>query len=179
MVANISLAPSLGFSSYPENLGKIENKGWEISLSAIPYKNTAKQAYWTITVNGSHNTDKLLKISEAMKYRNDKSASDLKDTPLPRYEEGESLSRIWVVRSLGIDPASGDEILLKRNGEMTSAVNWSANDVVPIGNTEPNGKDILILPLHTEVGEQMSASGISLAVRYIIRPCLTRWKMLI
>ena len=72
-----------------------------------------------------------------MKYRNDKSASDLKDTPLPRYEEGESLSRIWVVRSLGIDPASGDEILLKRNGEMTSAVNWSANDVVPIGNTEP------------------------------------------
>ena len=65
-----------------------------------------------------------------MKYRNDKSASDLKDTPLPRYEEGESLSRIWVVRSLGIDPASGDEILLKRNGEMTSAVNWSANDVV-------------------------------------------------
>ena len=116
MVANISLAPSLGFSSYPENLGKIENKGWEISLSAIPYKNTAKQAYWTITVNGSHNTDKLLKISEAMKYRNDKSASDLKDTPLPRYEEGESLSRIWVVRSLGIDPASGDEILLKRNG---------------------------------------------------------------
>ena len=137
MVANISLAPSLGFSSYPENLGKIENKGWEISLSAIPYKNTAKQAYWTITVNGSHNTDKLLKISEAMKYRNDKSASDLKDTPLPRYEEGESLSRIWVVRSLGIDPASGDEILLKRNGEMTSAVNWSANDVVPIGNTEP------------------------------------------
>ena len=38
MVANISLAPSLGFSSYPENLGKIENKGWEISLSAIPYK---------------------------------------------------------------------------------------------------------------------------------------------
>ena len=47
------------------------------------------------------------------------------------------LSRIWVVRSLGIDPASGDEILLKRNGEMTSAVNWSANDVVPIGNTEP------------------------------------------
>ena len=137
MVTSISLAPSLGFGSYPENLGKIENKGWEISLSAIPYKNTAKQAYWTITVNGSRNTDKLLEISEAMKYRNDLNASNLKDTPLPRYEEGESLSRIWVVRSLGIDPASGDEILLKRNGEMTSAVNWSANDVVPIGNTEP------------------------------------------
>ena len=88
MVTSISLAPSLGFGSYPENLGKIENKGWEISLSAIPYKNTAKQAYWTITVNGSRNTDKLLEISEAMKHRNDMNASNLTDTPLPRYEEG-------------------------------------------------------------------------------------------
>ena len=80
MVTSISLAPSLGFGSYPENLGKIENKGWEISLSAIPYKNTAKQAYWTITVNGSRNTDKLLEISEAMKHRNDMNASNLTDT---------------------------------------------------------------------------------------------------
>ena len=65
-------------------------------------------------VNGSHNADKLLKISEAMKHMNDQNSLKLKDMPLPRYEEGESLSRIWVVRSLGIDPASGDEILLKR-----------------------------------------------------------------
>ena len=137
MITQVSLAPSVGFPQYPENIGKIENKGWEISLSAIPYKNTAKQAYWTIMVNGSHNADKLLKISEAMKHMNDQNSLKLKDMPLPRYEEGESLSRIWVVRSLGIDPASGDEILLKRNGEMTSAVNWNANDVVPIGNTEP------------------------------------------
>lgn len=137
MITMVSLPPSVGFAQYPENIGKIENKGWEISLSAIPYKNVAKQAYWTITLNGSHNTDKLLKISEAMKHMNDVNASNLKDTPLPRYEEGESLSRIWVVQSLGIDPASGDEILLKRNGEMTSAVNWNANDVVPVGNTEP------------------------------------------
>lgn len=137
MVTMVSLAPSVGFSQYPENIGKIENKGWELSFSGIPYKNVAKQAYWTITVNGSHNADKLVKISEAMKHTNDRNAADLKDKPLPRYEEGESLSRIWVVRSLGIDPATGDEILLKRNGEMTSSSNWNANDVVPVGNTEP------------------------------------------
>ena len=50
-------------------------------------------------MNGSRNTDKLLEISEAMKHRNDLNASNLKDTPLPRYEEGESLSRIWVAVS--------------------------------------------------------------------------------
>lgn len=137
LVTQVSLAPSVGFSSYPENLGKIENKGWEITLSAIPFRNVVKQAYWTVSINGSHNRDRLLKISEAMRHINELNSGQLKDKPLPRYEEGESLSRIWVVRSLGIDPATGDEILLKRNGEMTSYTQWDPNDVVPVGNTEP------------------------------------------
>lgn len=137
MVTQVSLAPSVGFAQYPENMGEIENKGWEVTLSAIPYRNPSKQSYWTISLNGSHNRDKLVKISEAMRHINELNAGNLTNTPLPRYEEGQSLSRIWVVRSLGIDPASGEEILLKRNGEMTSSANWDASDIVPIGNTEP------------------------------------------
>lgn len=137
MVTQVSLAPSIGFSQYPENLGEIENRGWEVTLSVIPYRNLSKQSYWTISLNGSHNRDKLVKISEAMRHINELNAGNLTNTPLPRYEEGQSLSRIWVVRSLGIDPASGEEILLKRNGEMTSHLKWDPADVVPIGNTEP------------------------------------------
>ena len=137
LITNISLAPSLGFTTYPENLGKIENKGWEISLSAIPYRNPAKQAYWTVTLNGSHNKDKLVEISEAMRHINEKSTNELKDSPLPRYQEGYSMSSIWVVPSLGIDPATGDEILVKRNGELTNQAGYSGTDAVPYGNTEP------------------------------------------
>jgi putative outer membrane protein, probably involved in nutrient binding len=137
MITMVSLAPSVGFAQYPENIGKLENRGWELTLSAIPYRNVARQSYWTVTLNGSHNTDKLLEISEAMRHINEVNAGNLKNAPLPRYEEGQSVNRIWVVRSLGIDPASGNEILLKRNGEMTSAVNWDAKDAVPVGNTEP------------------------------------------
>ena len=137
MITMVSLAPSVGFAQYPENIGKLENRGWELTLSAIPYRNVARQSYWTVTLNGSHNTDKLLEISEAMRHINEVNAGNLKNAPLSRYEEGQSVNRIWVVRSLGIDPASGNEILLKRNGEMTSAVNWDAKDAVPVGNTEP------------------------------------------
>lgn len=137
LITKISLAPSLGFTTYPENLGKIENKGWEISLSAIPYRNPAKQAYWTVTLNGSHNKDKLVEISEAMRHINEKSTNELKDSPLPRYQEGYSMSSIWVVPSLGIDPATGDEILVKRNGELTNQAGYSGTDAVPYGNTEP------------------------------------------
>lgn len=138
LITNVTLAPSVGFTSYPENVGKIENKGWEISLSGIPYRNPAKQSYWTITVNGSHNRDKLVEISEAMRHINELSTKNLENSPLPRYEEGYSMSSIWVVPSLGIDPASGEEILVKRNGELTGASNYSGVDAVPMGNTEPN-----------------------------------------
>ena len=136
MVTSITLAPSLGFNTYPSNLGKIENQGVEFSVSAIPYQDRARQAYWTVTVNGSRNIDKLVEISEAMRHMNEQNMAGTKDAPLPRYQEGESLNRIWVVKSLGIDPATGDEILLKRNGEMTGV--WDAVDLVPVGNTEPD-----------------------------------------
>ena len=67
---------------------------------------------------------------------NERNNAGQEDTPLPHYEEGESINRIWVVRSLGIDPATGEEILLKRNGEMTN--DYDVVDLVPYGTTEPD-----------------------------------------
>lgn len=139
LLTQITLAPSLGFSSFPQNLGMIENKGVEFTLGFIPYQNTAKQAYWTISFNGSHNRDKLKKISNAMKKMNDINSESIKEgktnVPLPRYVEGESLNGIWAVRSLGIDPSTGKEILLKRDGSMTGV--YDVVDFVSCGLTEP------------------------------------------
>lgn len=134
-LAQISLAPSIGFATYPENLGTIENKGVELNFSFIPYRNREKQAYWVITLNGSHNRDKITKISEALRHMNEKNNAEQASAPLPRYTEGESMNRIWVVKSLGIDPATGDEIFLKRNGQISSI--YDVADIVPYGNTEP------------------------------------------
>ena len=134
-LTQITLAPSLGFNSYPENMGTLENKGVELNFAFIPYQNTAKSAYWTISLNGSHNTDKLKKISEALRHMNEENYNKQEDSPLPHYEEGESINRIWAVRSLGIDPMTGEEILLKRNGKMTGE--YDVVDLVPCGTTEP------------------------------------------
>ena len=60
-LTDITLAPSLGFSSIPENLGTIENKGVEFAVSFIPYKDASREAYWIINFNGSHNRDKMTK----------------------------------------------------------------------------------------------------------------------
>lgn len=134
-LTQVTLAPSLGFSSYPSNMGTLQNQGVELNFAFIPYRNEAKEAYWVISVNGSHNTNKLLKISEALAKMNETNANADSVTPLPRYEEGKSTTAIWAVRSLGIDPATGDEILLKRDGTITSE--YDVVDAVICGDTEP------------------------------------------
>jgi hypothetical protein len=55
--------------------------------------------------------------------------------PLPQYREGESTTTLYVVRSLGVDPVTGKEVYLKRDGTKTFV--WNANDKVPVGDTNP------------------------------------------
>ena len=57
------------------------------------------------------------------------------DAPLPQYREGESTTTLYVVRSLGVDPVTGKEVYLKRDGTKTFV--WDANDKVPVGDTSP------------------------------------------
>jgi len=134
-LTQVTLAPSIGFTSYPSNMGTLQNQGVELNLAFIPYRNEAKEAYWVISINGSHNTNKLLKISEALAKMNETNANADSVTPLPRYVEDMSTTAIWAVRSLGIDPATGDEILLKRDGTVTSK--YDVVDAVVCGDTEP------------------------------------------
>ena len=51
-------------------------------------------------------------------------------------KEGESMSAIKAVPSLGIDPATGLEIYVKKNGTLT--YEWDAADKVLCGDTEPD-----------------------------------------
>jgi len=58
-----------------------------------------------------------------------------KKHPLPRYENGYSQTTIWAVRSMGIDPQTGREVFLTRDGQLTNL--YSSSDQVPVGDTEP------------------------------------------
>ena len=130
-----ALAPSVGFSNVKDNLGTISNKGVEATLRVMPYRNPSKQAYMNIVVTGARNKSTIEKISNALKYQNERQIEKTDTRPLPRYESGYSQTIIWAVPSMGIDPISGDEVFLKRNGLLTGV--WDAADQVPMGDTEP------------------------------------------
>ncbi len=135
LLTNYDLAPSTGFGSMTMNAGELQNQGFDATLNVIAVQDIRNQFYWTWNVNANHNRNKIRKVSDYLRKINEeqlKSAS----APLPIYQEGQSTTTLYAVRSLGIDPVTGQEVFLKRNGEKTFV--WDAADKVPVGNTTPD-----------------------------------------
>lgn len=61
MVFSVPLSFATGMSSIYQNVGKLENKGFEASLNAVLFKN--KDITWTFAWNGSINKNKVKKLS--------------------------------------------------------------------------------------------------------------------
>ena len=105
---------------------------------------------FSVFANLSHNKNEILKISNSLSNYNDKvnehyegynqwNSSDEKYAkPFMKYEEGGSLTSIFGMKSLGIDPSSGQEVFERKDGTVTC--DWEANEQQIIGNTEPDAK---------------------------------------
>ena len=136
MLTSVSVAPSLGLPSntFTSNLGKIQNKGVEVNLNAVLIRDQGKDFEWSVMLQEAHNKNKIMEISTALKNINEKNNQD-KTTPAAVYEEGESMSAIKAVPSLGIDPTTGQELFMKKDGTITYT--WDATDKVICGDSEP------------------------------------------
>ena len=134
LLLSISTPPSMGVTNVMDNLGETRNWGYEWSLSGLLIK--SNQLYWRMGLSGHHTENKLKKISNSMKRQND---SAMRETgvaaPKVQLEEGESSTAIYAVPSLGIDPATGQEIFIKKDGSYTFS--YDVKDKVALGNTVP------------------------------------------
>lgn len=134
LLLDVTKAPSVGVATAKENVGEIENKGIELSTRIVPVR--TKDWNWTVAMTYSYNKNRIRKISDALKAQNEKSLSDKNSRmPLPIYVEGESLTTLKVVPSAGIDPATGREIYIKRDGSYT--FDYDPRDKVTFGDTSP------------------------------------------
>ncbi|WP_170831111.1 SusC/RagA family TonB-linked outer membrane protein [Arachidicoccus rhizosphaerae] len=133
LVSSVNLPASNGFTSYIDNIGKLRNKGFEIQATYYILNNTEKGLTWSITGAAVQNLNKVLETSQALKDAQ-KSIQNATGNPGQLYMEGYSTTAIWVVKSLGIDPSTGKELYLTKDG--ASTYTWSGDDVVAVGNTE-------------------------------------------
>lgn len=140
-VTDIAVPPSNGFSTFKANLGNLQNKGFDFRLDYRLYYNNKTRSAFSLYVNVSRNKNILKKLSNSLKTFNaqqDAKASTTdrtSTTPRVRFVEGQSISTIWAVKSLGIDPATGREVYLSRNGE--PVFTWDAADQVAAGDQLP------------------------------------------
>lgn len=146
LINNVTVPSSTGFTTYIDNIGEIENKGFELDFRSDLLRRN--DWYVALYANLAHNKNKILKISESLKAYNE-SVNEFFDNristvegnrsqPHHQYTEGGSESSIWGVRSMGIDPATGNEVFVRKDGTLTNE--WSASDQVIIGNTEPKAQ---------------------------------------
>ena len=150
LVFSQTIVPSTGFTSVQDNLGRVRNKGIEAGLNVVVFQTS--ESFLNVFAKVAFNDNRITEISESMKAYNEQqraaAISSGSELPVVQYYDGCPMNTIWAVRSLGIDPISGNEIFLDKNGNMTNT--WSATDLYNCGSEDPlyNGNFGLNTEIH-------------------------------
>lgn len=131
LLANITTPGSLGVKQTYMNLGAQKTRGVEATLRLTPVSLPHKEMNWNLSANMRHYVAAYRKIGHALDAMNE--ANKLLPDELTRYYDGGSPTAIWGVPSAGIDPATGKEIFIRKDGTYT--FDYSTDDEVVLGDT--------------------------------------------
>lgn len=139
---------SSGLGSYSVNMGKLETKGYDFSIGYwlirdrerdVTLYAQASGGYSKSTYNGFNN--RLEQLNSIYTQEDGNPSQNLNS--LVRYQDGYSPSTLWAVRSLGIDPATGKELFLTKEGNPT--FEYRATDRVALGTRDPKMEGVISL----------------------------------
>jgi TonB-linked SusC/RagA family outer membrane protein len=118
------LPESSGFSSITENIGSVENKGFEFSLATDNLQGDLK---WNTSFNLSLNRNKVTRLYNHQPLDDIGRGSN-------SVREGEPIGIFYSYKSLGVDPSTGDIVFADMNhdGKITTV------DRTKIGNPHPD-----------------------------------------
>ncbi|MGL5682224.1 MAG: SusC/RagA family TonB-linked outer membrane protein [Marinifilaceae bacterium] len=135
LLVYLALPPSLGATQTAVNMGKQITKGYTASLNLYPIKK--HELTWGINANARHLNYEYKKLGKQLEKLNQQS----RGASLSRYYDGGSQSDLWAVRSAGIDPISGREIFIRKDGTHTFTHN--VEDEVVVGNSQPKVEGVV------------------------------------
>ncbi|WMI64168.1 SusC/RagA family TonB-linked outer membrane protein [Aestuariibaculum sp. YM273] len=138
LVVSIDKPSSTGVVSYPINAGLMNTTGVESMLRFSPVYNLEDQIIWTVVVNASTVSSKYDNFRNLLQNLNDEATLN---NSLQRYYDGFSPDDIWTVESLGIDPATGEEVFLTKDGRPT--FEYSSEDIKKMGNSRPSVEGVI------------------------------------
>ncbi|SMC52219.1 SusC/RagA family TonB-linked outer membrane protein [Pedobacter africanus] len=126
----VTLPSSTGVTQVAQNIGGQVTRGFTITTDYSLIKKD--QFNWRVNLNMRQLKAEYRKMGNQLNSFNQANRS----RNLVRYYDGGSPSDLWTVRSVGIDPATGREIFLNKNGEQTFVYNFQ--DEVIVGNSDPD-----------------------------------------
>ena len=135
LLVQIGTASSTGVKTLPRNVGKQITEGITLTMNYSIIRR--EDMFWSVNMNLRHQTSEYKEVSEVLTKYN----LDNRNRNLTRYYDGGSPSDLWAVRSCGIDPATGREIFLDKNGEQTFVHNY--DDEVVVGNSDPKVEGVI------------------------------------
>ncbi len=130
LILPLSTPLSSGTERITANIGKQQNVGFEFNVSGKVID--TKELMWRVSFNGSHNKNTLLEIGETLKRDNEENLSSGGSGVM--YIEGKSTTTLYRVRSAGIDPITGQEILITKDNKYT--FDYNSRDMVDVGDTQ-------------------------------------------
>ncbi len=139
LLALITTPGSMGVKTVAMNAGQQKTNGVEATLKISPVYRPQERINWNISLNGTHAKARYAKIGNAFSSLNDEQKASLAGTT--RYYDGGSPTAIWAVRSAGIDPATGKELFIKKDGSYSFT--YDTDDETVIGDTEPKLEGII------------------------------------
>lgn len=138
LIADMYIPSSSGFLSYKDNVGEILNQGFELNLRLKVLGKKEVSLY--VNGNLARNKNRIEKISDALQSYNKRvednySTYTNNNKPMLKFVEGASTTSIYAMRSLGIDPQTGKEMFVAKDG--TVGNKWIASENVAVGDKEP------------------------------------------
>lgn len=134
MLTNVTIPTSTGFSYVKDNLGLVRNSGVEAKASYMLWK--AKDGFVNMYGTFIYTKNRIIRLSDSMKAYNEKMLKTAEDTgtstPVLMYQDGLSMNTIWAMPSAGIDPQTGREIYIRKDGTLT--YDYDATQLVPAGD---------------------------------------------
>lgn len=137
MLTSVSRPTSTGFATVMDNLGLVRNQGFDLTANVTVWQ--GRDAFVNVYGAIAYNKNKIIKLSESMRTYNESmlklSEDKNQSQPVLMYEDGQSMNTIWAVPSAGIDPQTGQEIYIKKDGTLT--YQYDSNDRVAAGISAP------------------------------------------
>ncbi len=138
LVVKIDMPSSTGVYKHPINAGSMTTKGVETILSVSPIYNLKDQKVWTIRLTVAAVKSKYDGFNNTLQSLND-AAQD--NNSLLRFKDGYSPDDLWAVKSLGIDPGTGEEVFETIDGQQT--FEYNTKDIRKVGNSRPELEGVI------------------------------------